>query len=68
MVMNKKIFDFIDDDQTVLEKDTLKKLASSNNLMAYKHEGFWHCMDTKRDRDNLEKLFLEGKLIFNKKK
>ncbi len=65
MVMNKKIFDFIENDQTVLEKDTLKKLAASDNLMAFKHEGFWHCMDTKRDRDNLERLHSEGKIFFN---
>lgn len=65
MVMNREIFNFIEKDDTVLEKDTLKILAETNNLTAFKHEGFWHCMDTKRDRDNLQQLNLEGKLFFN---
>ena len=53
-------FEFIENDSTFLEKEPLEKAAIAGELMAYKHEGFWQCMDTKRDRDLLEKLFAEN--------
>ena len=56
-VINKKFFNFIDDDQTVLEKEPLERIVSQGQLSAFKHNGFWQCMDTKRDKDKLEKLF-----------
>lgn len=56
-VMEPSFLDLIDGDQTVLEKDPLEKAAAMGELMAYEHNGFWQCMDTKRDRDNLEKLY-----------
>ncbi len=55
-----EFFDFIDDDDTILEKNPLELVAKKNELKAYRHEGFWQCMDTKRDRDFLETLFSEG--------
>ena len=55
-VFNKKIFDYLPDDQTILEREPLEKLSKERNLLAYKHEGFWHCMDTIRDKEFLDKL------------
>ena len=54
-IFNRKIIKFIKDDNTVLEREPLEKLSNMNQLMAYKHEDFWQCMDTKRDKENLEK-------------
>lgn len=60
MVLESKIFDYIEGDVTSLEKDTLEKLAEEGNLAAYKHGGFWQCMDTQRDKELLERLIKEG--------
>jgi len=51
----------IEGDQTVLEREPLEQAAKLGELMAYQHEGFWQCMDTKRDRDLLEELWRQGK-------
>lgn len=61
MVMNPEIFDYIKGDETIFEKEPLEILASLGELKAFKHEGFWQCMDTKRDMDRLNELWLEGK-------
>ena len=50
----------IEGDQTLLEREPLEKASSLNELMAYQHEGFWHCMDTKRDHELLEMLWKDG--------
>ncbi len=55
-VFNEKIFNFIKNDKTILEKEPLEKLAKKKNLVAFKHYNFWRCMDTKRDKDFLENL------------
>lgn len=55
-VFEPKIFEYLEDDYSVLEKDPLENLASNNELMAFQHNGFWHCMDTIRDRDSLNNL------------
>ena len=55
-IANEKIFRFIKNDKTILEKQPLEKLSNSKQLLAFKHNGFWRCMDTKRDKDFLEKL------------
>ena len=57
MVCNPGIFDLISGDETVFEKDTLPLVASRGELMAYRHEGFWLCMDTQRDKKQLEELW-----------
>ncbi len=57
MVLNPEVFDTIEGDETVFEKDPLEFLASQGQLMAYKHEGFWHCMDTQRDKMKLEEMW-----------
>lgn len=54
-VFNKKIFDFIKGDKTYLEREPLQKISKNNQLFAFKHEGFWQCMDTLRDKEILEK-------------
>ena len=55
-VANKKIFKFIKNDRSILEKEPLEKLAKIKQLLAFKHYGFWRCIDTKRDKDYLEEL------------
>ena len=45
---------------TILEQDPLEKVALMGELMAYHHDGFWQCMDTRRDRDHLEELWNSG--------
>ncbi len=57
MVLNPEIFSYIEDDSTVFEQEPLEKLAVRGELMSYTHEGFWQCMDTKREKDMLEKLW-----------
>jgi glucose-1-phosphate cytidylyltransferase len=60
-VIEPKFFDLILDDDTILEREPLEQVAQLGELMAFRHNGFWQCMDTKRDRDNLEKLWLSGR-------
>lgn len=64
MVLEPKIFDYIKDDTTVFEKEPLETIAKQGQLMAYKHDGFWQCMDTQRDKFNLEKQWNEGKALW----
>lgn len=58
-VFKPQIFDYLQDDQTVLEASPLENLALDRQLMAYKHDGFWQCMDTLRDKNYLETLLKE---------
>lgn len=57
MVINPEIFEFIEDDNTILEREPLEKAAAEKNLAAYKHSGFWQCMDTLRDLNYLNELY-----------
>lgn len=61
MVCNPGIFDYLEDDRTVLEQKPMRALAKDGELMSYYHEGFWQCMDTKREKDLLEELWDSGK-------
>ena len=56
-VLNKKVFDYISGDQVVFEREPLQNLAKDGQLMAFKHEGFWQCMDTFKDKMLLEKYW-----------
>jgi len=56
-VLEPAFFDLIKGDDTILEKEPLEQIAQMGELMSYQHEGFWQCMDTKRDRDALEELW-----------
>lgn len=60
MVCQPEFIDYIDGDSTVLEKMPLETVAKLGQLMAYKHEGFWQCMDTVREKETLEKLWAGG--------
>ena len=61
MVMSPRVFDYIQGDGTVFEKEPLERLAKDEQLMAYQHRGFWKCMDTQRDKLQLEALWQEGR-------
>ena len=56
-VFNKEIFNFIKGDDEMLEHSPLEKLVELNELMAFKHEGYWQCMDTIRDKESLQALW-----------
>ena len=60
-VLSAKVFDLITDDLTIWERGPLEFLAKNDQLKAYKHEGFWQPMDTLRDKNFLEHLWLSGK-------
>ncbi len=60
-VFEPKIFDYLQDDSTVLEKTPLETLAKEQQLTAFKHNGFWYPMDTLRDKSHLEKLWASEK-------
>ena len=59
-VLEPEIFDYIDGDQTQWEKEPLERLAAEGPLMAYRHEGFWQCMDTLREKHILNTLWDSG--------
>ena len=59
-VIEPKFLNFIKDDATFLEREPLERASKNNQLLAFKHNGFWQCMDTKRDKD-----FIEQKLKKN---
>jgi len=59
-VIEPEFFGLIEGDQTILEHEPLELVAKNGELMAFRHEGYWQCMDTKRDRDVLEELWKSG--------
>lgn len=59
-VIEPNFFDLIEGDGTLLEREPLEQAVKAGELMAYCHEGFWHCMDTKRDHELLESLWKKG--------
>ena len=66
MVLEPQIFDYIEGDYTVFEKDPMLRLVRENQLMSYMHKGFWQCMDTKREKEKLEKMLALGKAPWKK--
>lgn len=60
MILDPKVIDYIAGDETTFEKEPLERLSAEGNLMAYRHCGFWQCMDTLRDKQELEKLWDTG--------
>jgi glucose-1-phosphate cytidylyltransferase len=60
MVVKPEVFDYISKDDTVFEKEPLTRVAKEGKLMAYKHYGFWQCMDTQRDRAILEEMWIKN--------
>ncbi len=59
-VLNRGVFDYIDGDATLWEREPMERLAADGELMAYRHEGFWQPMDTLRERKLLEDLWASG--------
>ncbi len=60
-VFEPEIFEYLDGDDTLLELTPLERLAQGSQLVAYRHEGFWQCMDTLREKKILENLWQSGK-------
>lgn len=67
-VIEPEFIELITDDNTMLEREPLSKAAQTGELMAYKHYGFWQCMDTKRDHQLLEKMWSEDKAPWKPKR
>ena len=63
-VANHEFFKFIKNDRTILENEPLEKATKVNQLYAYKHYGFWKCMDTLRDKEVLEKILKKEKNFY----
>jgi len=63
-VMEPKFLKFIKNDNTYLEREPLEQMTKKRQLIAFKHEGFWQCMDTKRDKDKLDKILKSKKFKF----
>lgn len=59
-VFEPAVFDYLEGDQTILEREPLERLAAEGQLMAFRHTSFWHPMDTPRDRATLEALWASG--------
>ena len=55
------VFDYISDDSTILEHDPMERLAADDQLLAFRHRGFWQPMDTLREKRSLESLWHSGK-------
>jgi glucose-1-phosphate cytidylyltransferase len=60
LVFEASVFRYLGGDNSSLEADTLKELAQAGQLVAYRHDGFWQCMDTIRDKSLLQKLWQDG--------
>ena len=65
-LLNYHIFSFIKNDNTLFEREPMEKLTQKENLMAFKHEGFWKCMDNIRDKNILEELCKNNNLLWKK--
>ena len=65
-ILNSNVFDYIDNDKTLFEKEPMTNLSKNNNLKAFKHEKFWKCMDTLRDKIELEKILKDQGTIWKK--
>lgn len=63
-ILEPKVFDYIKDDSTIWEREPLEKLSSEGQLRAFKHNGFWHPLDTLRDKNHLEKLWNENNALW----
>lgn len=64
MVLEPEIFAYIKDDSATFEREPLENVANEGKLMAFKHNGFWQCMDTLRDREKLEELWNKGQAVW----
>jgi len=60
-ILEPDFFELIEGDDTLLEREPLEQAAKAGQFMAYQHKGFWHCMDTKRDHEKLEAMWVSGR-------
>ena len=60
-VMEPKIFDYLKNDKTFLEREPMEKVSKKKQLVAFRHYSFWQCVDTIRDKEILEKLLKKSK-------
>jgi glucose-1-phosphate cytidylyltransferase len=60
MVLEPKVFDYIEGDAVMFERQPMEQLAEDGEMMCFRHTGFWQCMDTLRDKEKLEKLWTDG--------
>ena len=60
MVLEPKVFDYLEGDNVIFEREPLERLAAEGELMSYSHSGYWQCMDTQREKIMLEKLWNSG--------
>lgn len=60
-VLNRRVLDYIDGDGTIWERDPIERLTMDEQIMGYRHYGFWSCMDTLREKNYLEELWVSGK-------
>ena len=65
-VLNYKIFNYIENDNTLFEKQPMNKLVEEENLMGFKHKGFWKCMDYLRDKNILDQMCNENKALWKR--
>ena len=61
MVAEKGVLDYLEGDETVFEREPIERIAADSLMNAFRHEGFWQCMDTMREKEMLEKLWKSGK-------
>ena len=66
MVLQPEIFNYLKDDTTVFERESLEQLVEEGQLMSYVHTGFWQCMDNIREKAMLEKLLATGEAPWKK--
>ena len=66
MVFEPELFDYIEGDNTIFEKEPMNSLVQNNQLVAYVHKGYWQCMDTLREKQGLEKLWASGNAPWKK--
>jgi glucose-1-phosphate cytidylyltransferase len=65
-VLSPKVIDYVAGDDTIWEREPMERLARESNLAAYLHKGFWHAMDTLRDKNYLEELWTSGRAPWKK--
>lgn len=61
-VCEPEVFEYLDDDKTIFERQPLERLAEKGKLFGYRHSGFWKCMDTLRDKQQLQSMWEQGAL------
>lgn len=64
MVLDPKVIDYVDNDSIMFEKEPLERIAAEGELMCYRYSGFWQCMDTLRDKEKLESMWVNGRALW----